>query len=295
MLDFRHETFLTLCQIRSYTKTAQILHLTQPAISQHIKALEEYYGHRLFIYKDKQLLLTEHGEQLHKFITTVSADSEYMTTLLRRKNLKNHPINFGATLTIGEYVMPNILEALIKKEPDTPIRMIVDNTQHLLTKLDDGEIQFALIEGFFDKTVYHSELFVPEPFIAVCRPDSQFVGKELSFQDIIKSRLILREKGSGTREILEHQLQQHNLSINSFSNVTEIGNMAVIKKLVEDGLGITFLYKVAVVKEISEGRLSKLNINGNDIHREFNFVFLKNSIHTDEFLSWFKIFKELSV
>ena len=70
--------------------------------------------------------------------------------------------------------------------------------------------------------------------------------------------------------------------------------MAVIKKLVEDGLGITFLYKVAASKETSEGRLCQLNISGTDIRREFNFVFLKNSLHTDEFLSWFEIFQKLN-
>ncbi|WRS27366.1 LysR family transcriptional regulator [Oscillospiraceae bacterium MB08-C2-2] len=293
MLDYRHETFLTLCRIRSYTKTAQALHLTQPAVTQHIKALEAHYGHSLFVYADKTLSLTEHGEQLYKFASTMAADSDYMTGLLRREKLANHPLRFGATLSIGEYVMAPILEQLMRTQPGTPISMLVENTRHLLKKLNSGEIQFALLEGFFDKAAYRSELFSLEPFIAVCAKDSPLASRTLRFEEAAGNNLILREKGSGTREILEHLLQEQNLSIASFASVTEIGNMAVIKKLVERGQGITFLYHAAAKKELEQGRLRQLTIEGLNARREFNFVFLKNSLHTDEFLEHYRMFKAI--
>lgn len=292
MLDFRHETFLALCRIRSYTKTAEALHLTQPAVTQHIKALEAHYGNRLFVYADKTLTLTEHGELLYKFASTVASDSDNLTEILRRKALSDPPLQFGATLSIGQYIMPDILEQILIKKPNTPVSMLVENTHHLLDKLDQGEIQFAFIEGLFDKTAYHSELFSIEPFIAVCSKNSPLADHSVSFQELIPNNLILREQGSGTREIFEHLLQKHNLSVTSFSKVTEIGNMEAIKQLVRSGLGITFLYQAAAKKELAQGEMKQIKITDSKAYHELNFVFLKNSQHAPDFLAWFHTFKD---
>lgn len=292
MLDFRHETFLALCRIRSYTKTAEALHLTQPAVTQHIKALEAYYGNRLFMYADKTLNLTEHGELLYKFASTVASDSDNLADILRRKVLSDPTLRFGATLSIGQYIMPDILERILLKKPNTSISMLVENTHHLLDKLEQGEIQFALIEGLFNKSAYHSELFAIEPFIAVCSKNSPLSDQTISFQEIIQSNLIVRESGSGTREIFEHLLQKHNLSVSSFSRVTEIGNMEAIKQLVRADLGITFLYRAAAKKELLKGEMRQLEIAGLDTLHELNFVFLKNSRHASDFLAWLEEFKE---
>ena len=292
MLDFRHETFLALCRIKSYTKTAKALHLTQPAVTQHIKALEAHYGNRLFLYADKTLTLTEQGELLYKFASTVASDSDTLAEILRRETLLAPPLRFGATLSIGQYIMPDILEQVLVKKPDTPVSMLVENTHHLLDKLGRGEIQFALIEGLFDKSAYHSELFATEPFIAVCAESSPLAGQPLSLHELTANSLIIREQGSGTREILEHLLQKYNLSAASFSRVTEIGNMEAIKQLVKAGLGITFLYRAAAKRELAQGKLKQLNIIDLDARHELNFVFLKNSQHAADFMAWFHAFKE---
>ncbi len=291
MLDFRHETFLALCRIKSYTKTAEELHLTQPAVTQHIKALEAHYGNKLFIYEDKTLKLTEHGELLYKFASTVASDSDIMTKKLRKKALSDPPIHFGATLSIGQYIMPDILEQLLLEKPNTRISMLVENTHHLLDKLNQGEIQFALIEGLFDKSSYHTELFAIEPFIAVCSKNSPLVNQQLSFKELINNHLIIREQGSGTREIFEHILQSHNLSVSSFLRLTEIGNMEAIKQLVKNGLGITFLYQAAAKKELLEGEMKQLKIAELNAQHELNFVFLKNSQYASDFLAWLDLFK----
>lgn len=292
MLDFRHETFLALCRIRSYTKTAEALHLTQPAVTQHIKALEAHYGNRLFTYADKTLTLTEHGELLYQFASTVASDSDTLAEILRRKSLSDPPLQFGATLSIGQYIMPDILAQILRKKPDTPVSMLVENTHHLLDKLNQGDIQFALIEGLFDKTAYHSELFAIEPFIAVCSKNSSLADHPRSFQELTQNNLIVREQGSGTREIFEHLLQKHNLSVTSFSKVTEIGNMEAIKQLVRKDLGITFLYQAAAKSELAQGEMERIKITDSDAYHELNFVFLKNSQHAADFLGWFRTFKE---
>ncbi len=291
MLDFRHKTFLALCRIKSYTKTAEELHLTQPAVTQHIKALEAHYGNRLFIYADKTLKLTEHGELLYRFASTIASDSGMLTEMLQKRILSDPPLRFGATLSIGQYIMPDILEQVLTDRPNIHVSMLVENTQHLLQELDRGEIQFALIEGLFNKAEYHCELFAMEPFIGVCSKDSLLASEMLSFQEITRSNLIVREKGSGTREIFEHLLKKHNISIGSFEKVAEIGNMEVIKQLVKRNLGVTFLYRAAAEKELAQGDMKQLNIKELDACHEFNFVFPKNSQHASSFLAWLHTFK----
>ena len=277
MLDFRHRTFLALCRIRSYTKTDQALNLTQPAVSQHIKALEVHYGSPLFLYANKTLTLTEHGRLLYEYASRISADSDILAETLRKKDLAQPRLEFGATLSIGQYIMPSILRQVLSENPATSVSMLVENTAHLLQQLEQGEIQFALIEGLFDKSQYHSELFALEPFVGVCSQDSPLAHRRASLAELTGSPLIVREQGSGTREIFEHLLHGYNLSISSFAKVTEIGNMEAIKELVKDGLGITFLYQAAVREELAAGSLQQLRVTDMEVQHELNFVFLKTA------------------
>lgn len=290
MIDFRLKTFLTLCKVLNYTKTAEILHITQPAVSQHIKYLELEYNVKLFSYSGKTLSLTESGKLLYDFLLAMDASSKRIKSKLSKPNDENHPITFGTTLTIGEYTMNNLLPNLLLDYPELNITMEVGNTENLLKKLDNGTIDFAILEGHFDKTQYKTYFFSLESFIGVCSPIHGFVNKDIHFEDIIKERLILREKGSGTRNIFEKILYEHNFTMNGFKRIIEIGNMPVIKNLVSKNLGITFLYKEAVKKELEEGSLVEINLSDFQVNREFNFVFLKDSLHHKEYEKWFKYF-----
>jgi len=292
MLDFRLETFLELCRIGNYTKTAEYLHITQPAVTQHIKYLEDQYGGKLFIYKDKRLTLTERGNSLYYFALTMRADSNRIKSLLSAKETSPHHIAFGATLTVGEYVMAPIVGKIWESYPSLPITMLVDNTQVLLQKLHDGIIDFALLEGFFDKDRYSSKIISDEEFIGVCSPISELAERQCCFDEILDYRLILREKGSGTRDIFEQALRAHNLTVESFIRVSEIGNMSAIKQLVSNNLGISFMYRAAANKELSQRMLVPLNIKDFSARHAFSFVFLKDSLHHKEYWNWYEFFKK---
>lgn len=294
MIDFRHQTFLVLCSIGSYTKTAEHLHITQPAVTQHIKHLEEKYKCRLFRYENKRLNLTPEGKQLRDLLTRIVADTQHFKRILEKGEGEKENIFFGATLSIGEYLMPGIITRLLQNNPMLNVHMEVGNSQALLEKLHQGELDFALIEGIIDKSSYHSLLFSLERFIPVCAPTSLLARGRVEFADILQSTLVLREQGSGTREIFENILRQYNYSLNSFQNIIEIGNMAAIKKLVASNLGITFLYEIAAEQELERGELRKIEIAGFDITREFNFVFLKGSAYTDRYVQYFEMMKEES-
>lgn len=292
MIDIRHQTFLTLCKIGSYTKVAQELNITQPAVTQHIKYLEQLYGHKLFLYEARQLKLTEHGKLLQQFALTMCADSKKLRKILLAENPAVCPISFGATLTIGQYIMPKILSKLIAQFNNISISFCVDNTEILLQKLRDGKIDFAFIEGYFDKAQYGCEIFSKEVFVPICSKNYVLKNKPLTLIDLLSQRLILREKGSGTRDVFEHLLQNHNLSLNSFDKICSVGNISAIKHLVANDLGISFLYKAAIQKELESKELFVLNIEGLPIKCEFNFVYLKNSINKNEYLKWFEFFKQ---
>ncbi len=291
MLDFRHETFLALCRIGNYTKAAEHLHITQPAVSQHIKFLEEQYGGKLFSYDHKTLKLTQRGKKLQDFALTVSADSKRLSHMLINDSVST--LCFGATLSIGEFILPEIVSKMIEKNPTIQITMPVDNTQVLLKKLRASEIDFAFIEGYFDKTEYDSVMFSKEEFITVCSPAHALANKKATFEDIFNERLILRELGSGTRNVFEQILHQFNLNVSSFQNICEIGNMSAIKQLVARNNGITFLYRVAAKAELERGVLSEIHLEKFPVVREFSFVYLKNSLHKKEYLSWLEFSKNI--
>ena len=289
MIDFRHQTFLQLCRIKNYTKTAKKLHITQPTVSQHIKHLEDYYGVKLFNYSGKNLNITEAGKKLYKYTERMVADSKEIGKIIREKS-EMQKIKFGATLSIGEFVMPDILNQAMEKNPELNFDMLVENTENLIKKLKSGKINFAVLEGFFDKSKFGYQLFSKEMFIGICSPSSKLSQQKIKLEDLLASRLILRENGSGTREILEQILYTNNLSQKSFASTLEIGNLNAIKKLVEQNRGISFIYQAAAKKELANNNISALKIKDFNIKREFNFVYLKNSVFEDQYHKYFDLF-----
>lgn len=292
MLDFRHETFLAVSSCSSFTKAAELLHITQPAVSQHIKYLEEFYGCKLLDTSNRRIRLTHQGELLREFAMTVFSDSKHFKQNISSDETDTMQFSFGATLSIGEYVMPDILSRLLIKYPEMKIHMSVANTQVLLERLNNGDLDFIVVEGLFDKSEYDSTLFSNERFVPVCSSKSELAKEEVGFQKITGSSLILREQGSGTREIFENILQKNNYSLHAFKKIIEIGNMAAIKKMVSNGLGITFLFEVAGKKEIEDGSLSVINIPGFSEQREFNFVLLKNSFFRERYMKIYELLKQ---
>jgi len=283
MLDYKIETFLSLCDTKSYTKTAEILHITQPTVTQHIQALEKRYNTKLFTYRGKVLSLTEKGERLRQFAISMKANCLNFERELAMEKEGFLSLHFGATRSIGEYVLAPIIEKYLKDNPHSDISLYVDNTKVLLDKLNKNEIEFALIEGYFKKSDYDYRLFKKESFIGVCGKNHRFADREVDFVDLLSERLIIREEGSGSRDIIEQVLMGHNIKIEDFAYISEIGNLVAIKDLVKNGVGISFLYEPVVHAELKDGTIRKLNIKNFDIKREFNFVYLKNSLFQKKF------------
>ena len=293
MIDHRIDTFLSLCETSSYTETAKVLNMTQPTVTQHIQYLEKHYQVRLVSKKGKQFKLTNEGKMLQKYAKRIKANSERITPLLHRLQKGEEVLKFGATLTIGEYMMPPILLRLLEDKPETKISMFVENTQLLLEMLWKGEIDFALLEGHFEQNEFDSQLLSNETYVGVCSPENPIAHESNELHDLLNQTLIIREVGSGTRDILEQSLYNQNLSVDDFNRTIEIGNMNAMKELCRHNKGITFMYQEAVKNEFESGHLTEIPIKNFSISHPFSFVYLKNSPDIIQLNDWFKKIKSL--
>ena len=285
MQDFRMETFLTVCETMNFTKAAAILNLTQPAVSQHIHFLEEAYEIKLFSYQGKRIFLTEAGEILRNFALTLKHDEIHLKNKLISTLVPKKEFIFGATLTVAEFILPQKIKSFLSRTGGSQIQMRVRNTHELLRELDSGEIDFAVIEGYFPKEEYDYITYSVEPYIAICSPEDYE-----RLEDLLNETLILREDGSGTREILQVFLTGKNLSFSDFKNRMIIENIGAIKKLTADGCGISFLYEKAVEPELKAGILKKLDLSEFSLSHEVMFIFRKNSLFKTDYEKFYNYF-----
>ena len=285
MLDFRMDTFLAVCRHMNFTKAARELHITQPAVTQHIHFIEKEYGVQLFSFQGKRISLTPEGRRLLGAVTTMKHDDMALRRTFDEGKTGRRQLIFGVTMTIGEYVIGKYLASYIRRHPETRIRLSIANTEELLGKLDRGEIDFAIVEGFFEKRDYDFRLFRREKYLGVCAPG--FIPPRetpLRFQELFPATLITREPGSGTREVLERALSEKGWGIGDFSNVVEISNMGAIKMMAQGGGGIAFLYEAAVLRELEEGVLVPVCLEDFPKYHDFTFIWRKNSLFAGQYM-----------
>lgn len=286
MIHTRMETFLTLCRLMNYRKTAEALNMTQPAVTQHIHYLEEYYGCKLFLYDRRSLKMTKEAELLKRYAENVIYQEKKLRARLHEGEGRHLAI--GATKTIGEYIIAEHVGRFLK-DPNHSISVTVDNTEQLLGALSKGEIDFALIEGFFDRGKYASRLYRKEPFVGICGKEHPFAGRTLSLNEIRKETMILREKGSGTRNILQQLLAGQNDSLSGFERMVTINSFALMMQLIEKGEGITFAYRA--VKD-RHPNLAEFQVDVWDVVREFNYVYLDTPF-SEEAVNEFDSYKSI--
>lgn len=284
MLDFRIKTFLCVCQTMNYTQAAKLLNITQPAVSQHIRFLEDYYQIKAFRYANKKLELTAAGRILFERCKTMENDEVALSAELLSSQSGIRTLSLGVTMTVGEYAIISPLAAYQLAHPGINIRLRFGNTQELLAQLTAGRIQMALVEGYFPPQDYFCRPYSTEPYIGVCASSHVFPsGEPATFHDLLGERLLLREKGSGTREILERNLALHGLKTTDFIHNMEVENMHTIIGLLTHDCGISFLYRRAVHAELEAGRLREIPLKNFSMEHDFTFIWEKDSIYTAEY------------
>ena len=269
MLDYRIDTFLTLCECMNYRKTAEILHISQPAVTQQIHYPENQYGQKLFVYENRRLVKTEAAAILEQYARAAKLQQQDLLEKLESSPI--HTLRIGATKTIGDYYLKEDIRRYLQS-PDNALTLIVYNTEHLLRLLEENELDFSVVEGFFDKTRFDNILLRREPFVGICRKDHPFAGREVTMEELLQQTIIHREAGSGTRAILEQELRGYNESLQRFQRHICISSFNIILDLVKQGFGVSFVYNILAD---SDPALAKFSIRGETVVREFNVVYLK--------------------
>ncbi|TCL57439.1 LysR family transcriptional regulator [Allofournierella massiliensis] len=284
MLDPRWNTFLVLCETMNYTRAAERLCLTQPAVTHHIHYLEDHYGCRLFSYEGKVLRLTEAGVKLREYTRSLAYNSRKVEeSMMAPKPLS---LRIGASKTIGEFVVAPKVERFLRDYPEASFSLSVDNTQVLLRMLEAGKLDFVLVEGFFEGSRYETTLYRKEEFFGICPPGHRFAGRAISLTELESERILIREPGSGTRAIFEEALRRENRTLKSYPNVATISDFSTIKSLVADGLGVSFLYAPAVSGELERGELVRFDLAGLPMSGAFSFVCLKDNLFAADWIAW---------
>ncbi|MCT4662230.1 MAG: LysR family transcriptional regulator [Tissierellales bacterium] len=273
MINQKLKTFYELTRFKNMTKTAKYLNMTQPGVSKQIKQLELYYGIKVFRKNGRNLEITAAGKLLRDEVEKLIVCEKNIKQSLEifSKPVKNQYI--GATKTIGSFLAPELMENYSRFENDR-LLLTVDNTKHILNKLDNGDIDLALVEGIIDLDKYDWRVLREDELI--CITSYSDARKTINIDDMKQKVLILREEGSGTRNIIERALKNIGVSIDDFRATMEIGDWSAIKSLVSRGMGISFLSRIAVVKELENGELIEQKIEDFNLKRNLYYVWRKN-------------------
>ena len=294
MLDFRAHTFLEVYRQRSYTRAAEALHITQPAVSQHVRQLERHYGCTLFAKTGRGVEPTAAGETLYRALDAMENDGTRLQAeldALASAGAARPPLRFGCTRTVADFVAPRLLATHLGRHPDEHILMHTGNTAELVSLIDRGTIDFALVEGSFDRKAFDSEVFSHEPYIAVAAAGAAPSERPASIRDLLGGRLILREPGSGTREILEKHLAARDLLTSDFAGTIELASIPAIKACVAAGAGISFLYRAAVEQELAAGELVDITPEDFAIEHDFALIWQRRSRYAERYRALLRAWK----
>jgi DNA-binding transcriptional LysR family regulator len=289
--DHKLRVFCTVAETKSFSKTSEIIHLTQPAVSLQIQALEAAYETKLFDRSSSSVILTPSGEILYKYAkdilsmyAKIDKDIGEITCLVKGG------ISIGASTTIGNYVLPTVIADFKKKHPKIKIQLLVGNTKRIVELLNAGNIDMGLVEGETTRYKIITEKFLTDELTLIVPPKHPWAKhKEVATSDIGKESLVLREEGSGTRQVIEKYLSKRNISTQSVHITAVLGSTEAIKDAVESGIGIAVVSKWAVRRESRYGSVKTVKFKEGRLLRDFSLIFNRNIITSyvaEEFLTF---------
>lgn len=284
MLDFRIATFLKLCETRSYTRTARLLEITQPSVTQHIKYLQNKYHCQLFTFEGKTLHLTPEGEYLRHQAETMTTMSARVVTELERMSEQHKALHFGVPKEIGEIVVSSIVTQMLSGQDAVNICMTSSNTAELLHLLEVGKLDFVLA----DKS------FLPVQMLTVPLGKVRFEcygGQVTSVnpKTLTDHCLLLREEGASDRALLKQMLLKKGLVFSDFSDVITSNMPVSLHTMASSDMGVIFTYAT----NMKSGNLHLLHLSEFSEERSLVFVYRRDSADVKNYKMFFETFKML--
>ena len=257
MSDRRLQVFYTVAKQLSFTKAAEILYMTQPAVTFQVKQLEEHFNTRLFERSHNKITLTAAGElalQYAERILNLSAEME--TRLGEMTGQVTGALLIGASSTIAEYMLPRLLGEFKGRYPQVQARLTVANSETIEAKLVDHTLDVGLIEAPSHQPTLMTEVCGEDDLVAICAPGQSIAVLEYATPErLAEQPYVSREVGSGTREVVDGYFRNNGVEPDDLNIVMELGSREAIKGAVEAGLGIAIVSRVTIVKELKLGDL----------------------------------------
>jgi LysR family transcriptional regulator, transcriptional activator of the cysJI operon len=277
MSDFRLKVFCSVAHNLSFTKASQELFISQPAISKHIQELEAIYQTRLFDRIGNKISLTTPGQLLLDHSTKILDDyNELDFEMNRLRNKYTGELRLGASTTISQYVLPPLLAHFIERYPQISLSLFNGNSREIENALQNHRIDLGLVEGIYRLPNLKYSLFLKDELVPVVRTNGKLAKKdEITIQELQSIPLVLRERGSGTLDVLEASLQQFNLKLSSMNVLMYLGSTESIKLFLESTECMGIVSIRAISREIGDGRFKVIDIKDLRITRDLDFVELQ--------------------
>lgn len=250
------EIFKEVATTGHVTNSSEALGISQSAISMALQELESNLQTKFFERRNKKLILNENGRLLLERATELLKELEELENSFLENSVSGK-LRIGASQTIGDYIMPPIIYAFMQKYPNAKCELVVANTKEITSQLESGDIDIGFVEGFVSDIKLDTKHWMNDELVVVGSDRKKFDKPEYKIEDLAQKKWILREKGSGTRAIFEDGLGDLFSKLNIYLT---LGHNEAIKKIVEQSDSLTCLSRLAVQKELDEGRLFEINI-----------------------------------
>lgn len=278
MADRRLHVFYSVARQLSFTKAAETLHMTQPAVTFQVRQLEEYFNTRLFDRTHNKISLTEAGERVFVFAEQIFHLYDEMENSVRELTGEiSGVLILGASTTIAEYMLPALLGDFKEKYPDVNIRLKVSNTDGIVSMVENNVIDLGVVEAPVSNKNLAVEECRTDRLVAIAPPGHELTKKDgtIPVSAILDYPFICREEGSGTREVINDYLRQAGADPTCLNVIMELGSLEALKGAVEAGIGVSIVSRATLTKEIKLKSLEVLKLDP-PLERPFSFVHQKH-------------------
>lgn len=290
MADRRLQVFHTVARLLSFTKAAESLHMTQPAVTFQVRQLEDYFNTRLFDRTHNRISLTEAGAHVYEYAARIFELYGEMENSVRAMTGEiSGSLTIGASTTIAEYMLPALLGDFKVKYPEVNIHLKVSNTEGIVSMVENNTIDLGVVEAPVANKNLVVEICKADQLVAIVPPNHPEAKRSsLGYADLVKYPFICREEGSGTREVINEYLSQVKDAASDLKISMELGSPEAVKGAVEAGMGISVVSRATIQKELKLGTLVAINLDP-VLERPFSFVHQKQKFRArvmDELLEF---------
>lgn len=277
LIDQKLISFMKIVDTNSFTKAADALALTQPAVSQHIHNLEEELGVRLFIRSHNQLRLTANGEIVDKYARRLLAISNNLTQSLKDEKENVSSLTVGITHSVESSQIVEALAEYSNQSKGLTIKVVTDTVENLHKMIRNYELDFLIINGKLKDSKLNYMTMDTDCLVLAVSPTHRLASQNtVTLEELKKEKLILRLPTSNTISLFDQALNQNNLSVSDFDVVLEMDNIATIKDLIRQNFGVSVLSKSTCMDEIRKGKLIGLPIENLSLIRDINIIYPKD-------------------